>query len=115
MTYEEVKSIIEDIGLPTAYWEFQNGTATSPPFICWLFTDSADFMADDTNYVKIRPLRIELYTDAKDFALEQRVENALTAAGLRYDREEGPIESERMYMVAYATSVIISGGNDNGE
>lgn len=108
MTYAQVYNLVNSIGLPSAYYQFQAGTVEAPPFICYLFTDSADFNADNTNYSKIRPLRIELYTDYKDFDLEATVERVLDAAGLTYTREEGALDSERMYMVAYSTAVVIT-------
>lgn len=115
MTYQGLNALVESFGLPTAYYQFTDDTATAPPFVCWLFTDSQDFYADNTNYQRIRPARIELYTDFKDFDLESRIETALNAAGLTYVRSEGPIETERMYMVTYDFSVTITleGENEN--
>lgn len=107
MTYTEVAQMIAGTGLANAYYQFTEKTAQPPPFICFYYTDSADLAADDTNYVKVRPLAIELYTDSKDFDLEAVVENALNANGLVYEREETPLDSERMYMVVFRTTVII--------
>ena len=108
MTVQDLNTIIEAIGLPCAYYQFSDDTAQAPPFICWFFTDSDDFYADDVNFTRIRPLRIELYTDFKDFDLENTVEAALTAAGLSYARDEGAIDTERMYMVAYSADVLLT-------
>lgn len=118
MTYKEVSDMIEAIGLPFAYYEFPQ-TIEGPPFICFLFPDSDDMMADNTNYAKIRPLSIELYTDSKDFALEQTVETALNNAGLVFTRSETYIGDERMFEVVYNTTVTIeeeieSEDNNNG-
>ena len=67
MTYQEVKQMVESIGIPYAYYQFPEGTDQPCPFICFYFTGSNDLAADDTNYQRIRPLAIELYTDNKDF------------------------------------------------
>ena len=99
MTYKQVSDMIEAIGLPFAYYEFPQ-TIEGPPFICFLYPDSADMMADNTNYAKIRPLSIELYTDNKDFALEAQIEAELNAAGLVFTRSETYIGSERMWASA---------------
>ena len=107
MTYKQISDMIEGFGLPFAYYEFPE-TQEAPPFICFLFTDSDDLLADNTNYAKIRPLSIELYTDNKDFALEQRIETALNDAGLVFTRTEIYIDSERMFQVTYNTSVTIN-------
>ena len=107
MTYLEIKTLIASIGLPFAYYQFTE-TTVSPPFICYFFTGSDDLVADNTNYQRIRPLAIELYTRTKDFELEQEVEDALNGAGLVYTRDETPLDTERMHMVIYTTSVCIT-------
>ena len=108
MTYQEVAALIGSIGLPYAYDHFEAGNAADPPFICFFFEGSDDLAADNTNFQRIRPLTVELYTDNKDFALEARVEAALNGAGLVYSRSETYIDSERMYEVVYTTEIIIT-------
>lgn len=108
MTYTQVSQVLDGIGLPYAYDHFEEGNAAPPPFICFYYGESDDLAADNTNYAKIRPLTVELYTDNKDFALEAQVEAAMNAAGLVYSRDEGYIDSERMYEVTYQTEIIIS-------
>lgn len=108
MTYQEVAALLASIGLPTAYDHFEVGNAADPPFICFYFEGSDDLAADNTNFQRIRPLTVELYTDNKDFALEERVEAALNGAGLVYSRSETYIDSERMYEVVFTTDIIIS-------
>ena len=108
MTYQEVAALLASIGLPTAYDHFEVGNAADPPFICFYFEGSDDLAADNTNFQRIRPLTVELYTENKDFALEERVEAALNGAGLVYSRSETYIDSERMYEVVYTTDIIIS-------
>lgn len=110
MTYQEVDALVAGLGLPYAYYQFSEKTAQPTPFICFYFGDSADFIADNINYQKIRPLLIELYTDDKDFDLEEQIETALTAAGLVYTRTEYYIGTERMYQITYTMEVIINGG-----
>ena len=108
MTYPQVATMVASIGVPYAYYQFPEGTAQSTPFVCFYFDGSNDLFADDTNYQKIRPLTIELYTDNKDFTLEATVESILSSNGLTYARNESWIDSERMNMVAYTTDVIIT-------
>ena len=108
MTYKEVSEMISRIGLPYAYYQFPDNTELQPPFICFLFLDDNDFIAENTNYQPIRTLIVELYTDNKDFALEATVESVLNGAGLVYSRDEAWIDSERMNMVAYTTDIIIT-------
>lgn len=106
--------MVAGIGLPYAYYQFPEGTEQACPFICFYFTNSNDLAADDTNYQKIRPLAIELYTDNKDFTTEAAVESALNSNGLVYAREETYLDSERMYMVTYTTEIVITEEINNG-
>lgn len=108
MTYSEVAALAASIGIPSAYYQFEEGTKVAPPFLCFLFPDSADFFADDSNYQKAERCVFELYTDAKDFALEKTVEDALTEAGLTYTHSETHLDSERMHMVTYDFTVVIT-------
>lgn len=110
MTYRQVAEMVSSIGVPFAYYQFPNNTGIAPPFVCFYFDSSNDFAADNTNYQRIRPLSIELYTDNKDFTLEQTVENVLNQNGLVYSREETFLDSERMYMVTFMTEIIITEG-----
>lgn len=99
--------MIDETGLPNAYYQFTRKTAQEPPFICFYFPDDDDFLADDENYVGIMELRIELYTNNKDFKLEKKVAKVLKAHELVYTKSETYIESERMYEVIFETEVIL--------
>jgi hypothetical protein len=109
MTLKEVKTFIESLGIPCAYYQFTEDTAVPPPFICWYYPDGDDFIADNENYQKINSLTIELYTDFRDFELEANVESALIEAGFVYSWDETFIESEKMHLTTYYTEVIING------
>lgn len=107
MTTQEVASMVAEIGLPYAYYQF-NETAQEPPFVCFFYSRDNDFKADNANYQKIEHLIIELYTDNKDFELESTVESVLSSYGLVWTRSETQLDSERMYEVIYETEVIIT-------
>lgn len=106
MTAQEINTLVASIGLDYAYYQFPEGTSQAPPFICFYISNSDDLGADNINYVKIRQLVIELYTDNKDYDQEAAVEEALKDAGLFYQTDESYIESERLYMVTYTAEII---------
>ena len=110
MTYAEISQMISAVGIPYAYHHFEEGSGQQPPFITFYYQGDNDFIADNINYQAIRPLTIELYTDNKDFTLEQTVENILNQNGLVYSREETYLDSEKMYMVTFMTEIIITEG-----
>lgn len=109
MTYTQIKGIIQSIGVPFAYYQFDEKTAQAPPFICFYYPQSNDVMADDTNYVDVRQLVIELYTDEKDFTLEAQVETTLKNNNLVYVAESTYLDDEKMWETAYVTEVVING------
>lgn len=107
MTFEAVAAMLGGIGLPCAYERFRKKDSPGgPPYILFLFTGSRNFAADGVVYQRIEELRVELYTDVKDPALEERVEAALTAAGIVFERDEDYIEAERMHMTVYTSEIL---------
>ncbi len=108
MTAQEINELVASIGLPYAYYQFPEGTDQPAPFICFYLSGSNDFMADRKNYVKIRQLNIELYTDNKDYDTERAVEAALAEHNISYRTEESYLNSERLYMVTYMAEIILN-------
>lgn len=106
MTYKDVKTLLDTTDLPVVYYQWPDGKAPDPPYIVFFFPGDNDFVGDNCNYQKIRELTVELYTDQKDFALEETVEAVLS--DLVYSRYETYIDSERMYQVVYETEVLIT-------
>ena len=108
MTYKEIYSMIQEVGIPAAYNHFKK-TGQKLPYICFIIPNGDDFLADDTNYVDIDILQIELYTEEKDYALEKQMKDVLKAHNMVYTSEEGYLEDEKMYMHIYTMGVVING------
>lgn len=106
MTFIEVKQMIESIGLPYTYDSFPNNVAPAPPYIVFNYPNNDDFGADNTNYVSIDLLNIELYTSTKDFELERNLEAVLNANGFYYEKSETYIRQDNIYQITYVTEVI---------
>ena len=107
MLYSEVKTMIDEIGLPSAYYAFPDGTAQEPPFVVFYYAYSDDLFADNSNYRGISNLTVELYTDHKDPLEEAIVENVLRSHGITWAKSEAVIEAELMTQVTYATEVLL--------
>lgn len=107
MTPAQVRTMIEAVGVPVAYYQFADNTAQSCPFICYFFGDSNDLVADNTNYARIEQLYIELYTDTKDFALEATLEGILNNAELVFSKESVFLDDEHMHETIYTTSTLL--------
>lgn len=98
---EELLQILSETQIPFAYHHFAEGESPEPPFICYLFPGSNNFSADGKVYYKINGVHIELYTDLKDLAVEQQLEEVLDEHGIFYNKSETWIESEKLYEVLY--------------
>ncbi len=98
---EELLQILSETQIPFAYHHFAEGESPEPPFICYLLPGSNNFSADGKVYYKINEVHIELYTDLKDLAVVQQLEDVLDEHGIFYNKSETWIESEKLYEVLY--------------
>ena len=98
---EELLQILSETQIPFAYHHFAEGESPESPFICYLLPGSNNFSADGKVYYKINEVHIELYTDLKDLAVEQQLEDVLDKHGIFYNKSETWIESEKLYEVLY--------------
>lgn len=98
---EKLLQILSETQIPFAYHHFAEGESPEPPFICYLLLGSNNFSADGKVYYKINEVHIELYTDLKDLAVEQQLEDVLDEHGIFYNKSETWIESEKLYEVLY--------------
>lgn len=105
MTRSEIYTMVQSFGLPTAYYSFPTNEAPALPYVIYYYPNRDDFMADNFNYAKIEVLRIELYTDVKDFALEDTVESHLL---LPYSKDVIYIDSEKMYQITYECEFVLT-------
>ena len=105
---EKLLQMLQEMQIPFAYHHFAEGEAVNPPFICYLLPGSNNFSADGKVYFKINEVRIELYTDLKDLAVEQQVEDVLDEHEIFYNKSETWIESERLYEVLYTFEMEVN-------
>ena len=102
---DDLVKMIEETGLPFAYDHFEEGEAAEPPFVCYLLPQSNHFSADGKVYLKITEVHIELYTDSKDPAVEEKVIAVLDSYGIFYDQTETWIDSEKLYEVLFSFEI----------
>lgn len=100
--------MVDSIGLPYAYYQFDEDTAQAPPFVVFFFSTSNDLYADQTNYQRIDSLSIEFYSSEVDFDTEETIETILNDAGLTFYKEQSFIESERMWQTAYDMEIVLT-------
>lgn len=102
---EELVAIISEMGIPFAYDHFAEGESPEPPFLCYLLPGSDNFAADGMVYHRISQVHVELYTDSKDPAVEEKVTAVLDRHGIFYDQTETWIESEKLYEVLFSFEI----------
>lgn len=115
MTYEELAQKIASIGIPYAYYAFpesDDDPAPAPPFICYFCVNSANFFADGLVFQKIDTIALELYSQIKDWELEERVEKMLEAEELTWQKEEMFLDDEQVFEVVYTFDILR--GENNG-
>lgn len=95
-----IYSTLKTIGLPVAYGRFTE--PQSPPFVIYLGDGQNTALADDRIYHKKNKYQIEYYFAKKDESAEERIETALTDAGLIYEKSEDIyISSEDIFVIYY--------------
>ena len=107
MKLSELKAALDGSGIPFTYRSWPKGKAPALPWGVYLEAYGRSFGADDVAYSTIRHMQVELYTVDKDPALEKRLEDTLTAAGLFYEKtNETYLEDQKCYEVLYELEVI---------
>ena len=102
---EKLVAMISEMGIPFAYDHFAEGESPEPPFLCYLLPGSDNFAADGMVYHRISQVHIELYTDSKDPAVEEKVTAVLDRYGIFYDQTEIWIESEKLYEALFSFEI----------
>lgn len=108
MTLSEFNTILTGIAgysEKVAYYAFPEKEAPALPFICWMEASVDTFPADGIVYHSAHGLRVELYTKTKNTTEEEKVEAALTAAGIFFTKECQHIDDEKCWLTLYSMEV----------
>lgn len=108
MTLAQVKTMLEAINGyndKVVYRAWPIGQAPALPFICFMFENNDNFLADDLVYFSKKMIRIEHYSEFKDETAEAAIEAALDAKNLIWTKEETYIDDQSMLMIIYNLEV----------
>lgn len=108
MTPEDIEQMLEEMGVPFRYHHFtQKEMENIPlPIMVWLVNGSDNFFADGKAYHKIKKLDIELYTEHKDWHLEEKLESILTQYGISWEQKDSEwLQTENMWESLYEMEV----------
>lgn len=104
MTLTELAQKLNSLGYPVAYSHFS--TAKTPPFICYLVTDSDTFSADNTVLHETINVDIELYTSKKDLVAENKIKELLKQNELPWSYDEIFIKDEGVFKCTFSIQLI---------
>ena len=112
MIYKELAEMLLSSGIPCVYHHWNDNSSPPLPYIIYLFSERNDFFADNDNYQRIEWLNVELYTENKDFALENKIEKIFQSHEITFHKTELYIDSEKMYEILYEMEIFINEGDD---
>lgn len=108
MTPEQIEEILKEMGIPFKYHHFTQKEMqdVSLPILVWIVPGTDNFFADGKTYHKIKELDIELYTDEKDWALEEKLEGILDKYGIPWQQTASEwLDTEKMWESLYEMEV----------
>lgn len=88
-----------------AYRAFPIGKAPELPFICYLCTQTDNFVADNKVHAVLQSVDIELYSKSKDIASESKIETALNNNGIVWDKYEEYLSDEDVNEIIYTITI----------
>lgn len=104
MTLEEFYQQLLLFDVPVAYRVFEE--EQTPPYIIYFRMNDDGVDADDRTYFKVPHIRLELYTLARDIALEARIEALMDTNDIPYECDEVYIESEKLTETIYEFDLL---------
>lgn len=108
MNKEQIEKMLEEIGVPFRYHHFTQKEMKdmSLPIIVWNIPGTDNFFADGQVFKKIKKLDIELYSDDKDWELEEKLESVLDKHGIAWEQTAAEwLRSESMWESLYEMEV----------
>lgn len=106
MTLEGLFRLLDNVltGKVT-YNAFPVNDVPKMPYVCIVELSSDNFGADNKVYYKRKNVDVELYTEKKDRATEELIENALDEAGIFYETTDTYLDDEKCFERIYEIEV----------
>lgn len=98
-----IESLLDKIGLPYAYYSFNASKKkpTQPPYLVYVFTGTKNIKADNKVRFKVDTYRLELYTNEKSPAVEEKIESVLDDYSIPWDKDEIYIDDQSLFEIKY--------------
>ena len=107
MTFEDFTEMLESVGVPMAYNDFDGGefTPDATPYIAYLITGSNSFYADGIAYYTSTAYTVTLYDDTALSAASAKTEQVLTDNHIAFEKEMSWQSDEKYYITNYTMEV----------
>lgn len=109
MIQSELNTLLKTTGYRTAYHHFvvdEKNPPPTPPYITYLRISDNNISSDYAVHGKFKNYQVELYTNKKDLATEQKLEAVLNTIDTEYETSETYIESEALYQIVYQIKLV---------
>lgn len=103
-SFADIYDILTDTGLPVAYQAFPADDPPDLPFIVYAEAYSVNFAADGIVYEPGRHINVDLLTRSITEGADE-VEEALTGAGIYWERTVEWLDDEKIFDITYEVEV----------
>ena len=95
--------LLSETVLIIQYHSFKKGQAPNPPYVVYTAGRPVVQLGDNQQEFKVDTVIVELVTDKKELALEEKLENLLNQSKFFFEKEdETYIDSEELFVVTYS-------------
>lgn len=105
MELSELREILESTGLPVAYYAFLANETPEMPFLTYRENGSNNFAADGVVFFSVKRIQVDLFTKTKNIETERKLEAALTAAGVYWEKDDDHDDDERCHIITYEMEI----------
>lgn len=107
MTFDEFTEVLESIGVPIAYHDFDSGdfVSDSTPYLVYQIDRSNSFYADGIAYYTSTAYTVTLYDDTALSAASAKTEQVLTDNRIAFEKEMSWQSDEKYYITNYTMEV----------
>ena len=106
---KELKSILDELGINVVYDDFQGSKELTPhiPFISYFVEKSTPTAADNVVFSESVDVMIELYTNKKDLALENKLKKILTKNGIYYESQSSSNPEKNLHIEYIQINILL--------
>lgn len=96
-------SLLNELGLPYVFWQFDNEEETIPdlPYIVYYDIDPYIFFADNRSFYCADKYAVELYSEEKADFLQAKIEGFFNSHGFSFIHEPQFIPEENLFLEYY--------------